>query len=248
MTVEFRVLGTFEVLVDGRPIPGAAWRHRRAAEVVKVLALEHGHRLHREQIMDDLWPDLTSEAAAANLRKAIHYARSTLGFSDAISTRGEVVELGPPTGVSVDARVFASAARSALRSNDPIAARAAADLYTGELLPDDRYASWSIGARERLRALALQTLRLAARWDEVLDIDPADEEAHRGLMLQALKAGDRARAVRQFEMLRERLRIDLGMGPGPESVRLTNRRWQEEPKRQVPRAGCEFSWRGRSSN
>lgn len=223
MTIELRLLGTFEVHVDGKPVSDEAWRHRRAAEVVKILALEQTHRLHREQIMDALWPDLAPEAAAANLRKAVHHARKALGSSDAISTSGRSVELGPATEVSIDCFGFEGAASAALRSKDPAAAETAAELYGGELLPDDRYASWAAVTRERLRSLAILTLKLASRWERVLEIDPADEEAHQALMHQALEEGDRTRAVRQFQMLRQRLRIDLGMGPDPRSVRLYER-------------------------
>ena len=223
MTIEVRLLGTFEVQVDGRAIPDDTWRHRRGAEVVKILALDPSHRLHREQIMDALWPDLAPEAAAANLRKAVHHARKALGSQDAISTAGRLVELGPATEVSVDAVGFETAASAALRSRDPAAAETAVQLYGGELLPDDRYATWAALTREHLRSLAIQTLKLASRWERVLEIDPADEEAHQALMHQALEEGDRTRAVRQFHMLRERLRIDLGMGPDPRSVRLYER-------------------------
>jgi DNA-binding SARP family transcriptional activator len=45
---------------------------------VKLLALAPHHRLHREQLMDTLWPELAPEAAAANLRKAVHFARLLL--------------------------------------------------------------------------------------------------------------------------------------------------------------------------
>jgi DNA-binding SARP family transcriptional activator len=222
-TIEVKLLGSFEVKVDGKPVPNGAWRRRRAAEVVKILALEQSHRLHREQIMDALWPDLAPEAAAANLRKALHYARKALGSAHAISSLGGVVRLGPGTDVSVDSIAFEAAAKSALRSHDPVSIERTAELYVGELLPDDRYELWVAAARERLRALALQTLKSVSRWDQVLEIDPADEDAHRALINEALENGDRTRAVRQFEMLRQRLRIDLGMGPDQQSVRLYER-------------------------
>ena len=37
-------------------VPDGAWRLRKARELVKLLALARGHRLHREQAMDALWP------------------------------------------------------------------------------------------------------------------------------------------------------------------------------------------------
>jgi DNA-binding SARP family transcriptional activator len=85
--VEIRVLGGFEVSVDGRRVPAQAWQQRRASELVKLLALAPRHRLQREQVIDALWPDLPLDAGAANLRKAAHYARAALGSKEAVVLR-----------------------------------------------------------------------------------------------------------------------------------------------------------------
>ncbi len=76
MRAEVRLLGRFEVVVDGRPIPPEAPRRRDAAALVKVLALSRGHRLPRELVLDALWPDLFDEQGAPRLHKAAHYARN----------------------------------------------------------------------------------------------------------------------------------------------------------------------------
>lgn len=78
MTVEIRLLGPFEVRLDGVPVPPVAWSRRDAAALVKVLALARDHRLHREQVMDRLWPDLAVSEAAPRLHKAAHFARRAL--------------------------------------------------------------------------------------------------------------------------------------------------------------------------
>jgi DNA-binding SARP family transcriptional activator len=64
-TCTIHLLGGFAVEVNGEPVYANAWRHRRAADLIKLLALAPGHRLHREQVMDTLWPDLPPDAAAA---------------------------------------------------------------------------------------------------------------------------------------------------------------------------------------
>jgi DNA-binding SARP family transcriptional activator len=79
MDLEISLLGGFRVTVDGRTVGPDEWRNRRAADVVKLLALAPGHRMHREQLMDALWPSLGLEAGGANLRKAVHFARRALG-------------------------------------------------------------------------------------------------------------------------------------------------------------------------
>jgi DNA-binding SARP family transcriptional activator len=215
-----RLLGGFEVEVDGRAVPASAWRHRRAAELVKVLALASRHRLHREELTYAMWPDLPAPAGSANLRKALHFARRALGSDDAIEAEGGVVELWPGGDLRVDAESFESKVGEALRGADPVEVARAADLYTGELLPEDLYADWAQGPRERLRRLRVKALRAAGQWERVLQMDPVDEEAHRALMQRYLDEGDRTAAMRQFERLREVLRDELGVGPDPRSVEL----------------------------
>src|SRR5215213_10323271 len=72
------LLGGFRVSVGSRTIIQGAWHLRKAAALVKLLALAPGHRMHREQAMDLLWPDSGRRAASNSLRKALHAARGTL--------------------------------------------------------------------------------------------------------------------------------------------------------------------------
>jgi DNA-binding SARP family transcriptional activator len=209
---EIGLLGRFEVRVDGQPVPDGAWRHKRAAELVKILALTEPHRLHSEQVMALLWPDLARDAAAGNLRKAVHFARAALGAAAAVSRSGDMLDLCPHGQIWVDALAFEAAAR--------VGQVGALDAYRGELLPEDRYAPWAEEPRERLRALYLRLLKTAGLWERVLDVDPADEQAHQVLMRRAIDAGDRRAAVRLFGQLRKHLRADLGVGPDRDSVAL----------------------------
>ena len=111
--VEIRVLGGFEVLVDGRGVPARAWQQRRASELVQLLALAPRHRLHRAQVIDALWPDLPPDAGAANLRKAAHYARAVLGSKQAVVFRQGQVSLWPDAELAVDAERFETAGKVA---------------------------------------------------------------------------------------------------------------------------------------
>jgi DNA-binding SARP family transcriptional activator len=242
-TCEITLMGAFNVHVDGGPVP--SWSHRRAAELVKLLALAERHRLHREQVMDALWPALHPKASAANLRKAVHFARRALGSDRSIVAASELVELWPDGNLFVDAEIFERAARAAIRSRDAKACVDAAELWTGELLPEDRYASWVDEPRDRLRLLAVKLFKAASLWEGVLDIDPADEEAYRALMQRALDAGDRRGVIRQFERLRERLRTDLGMGPNRASVALYEKALAmegEEPVGATERVRALLAW------
>src|SRR5215212_107093 len=72
------LLGGFRVSVGSRAIAQDAWHLKKAAVLVKLLALAPGHRLHREQAMETLWPDSGRRAASNNLRQTLHAARKTL--------------------------------------------------------------------------------------------------------------------------------------------------------------------------
>src|SRR5687768_4596006 len=72
------LLGDFRVWVGGRAVGEAGWRLRKARSVVKLLALAPGQRLHREQLVEALWPDLDPEPALNNLKIALHVARYAL--------------------------------------------------------------------------------------------------------------------------------------------------------------------------
>ncbi|MDQ0392122.1 AfsR/SARP family transcriptional regulator [Labrys monachus] len=223
MHVDVTLLGQFSISVDGRS-PGAGdWRRTRSVAVVKLLALAPRHRMHREQVIDALWPELGPEAGAANLRKAIHYARRTLGEHEIILVEGETLALAPGAEIVVDAEVFEADAAAALKTDDPAAAARAAQLYVGDLLPGDLYAEWTDERRQRLRDLYVRALKAAGLWEQVLSVDPFDERAVRALMQSALDAGDRGEVIRQFQRLRDRLRADMGMGPQAETVKLYER-------------------------
>jgi DNA-binding SARP family transcriptional activator len=43
--------------------------------LLKLLALQPRHRLHGEQVMELLWPELDAESATNNLHKTIHIVR-----------------------------------------------------------------------------------------------------------------------------------------------------------------------------
>ena len=218
--MQVSVLGQFEVAVEGRTLGVTAWRRARSAELVKLLALSRGHRLHREQAIDALWPEMDGAAGSANLRKAVHFARRTLGTHDAIVLDGEVVALAPGGQLVVDAGQFEAEAKGALRSGDGEALRRAADLYRGDLLPDDRYVPWTDEPRERLRQLYVRVLRAGRLFDRLIEFDPSDEEAQREVMQAALNAGNRGEVIRRFQRVRERLRVDCGVGPAAATIAI----------------------------
>ncbi len=220
MRVEVRLLGRFEVIVDGCVVPPGAWSRRHAASLVKLLALSPSRRLHREQVIDALWPGLSVDAAAPRLHKAAHFVRRATGLRDSVVLSGHSVGLFPDAEVCVDAIVFETTAVSAAASGRHEAIEAALARHGGDLLPDDAYEEWAFLPRQRLQWRHRDLLRRAGRWVELVEVDPTDEEAHVAIMRQALTVGDRAGARRQFEFLERMLHEELGIGPSAEALAL----------------------------
>jgi predicted ATPase/DNA-binding SARP family transcriptional activator/DNA-binding CsgD family transcriptional regulator len=218
--------------VGSRILEEGAWRLRKAANLVKLLALSPGHRLHREQLMDVLWPDLGRRAASNNLRGVIHAARRTLGPDPVTAThyltvQKEQIVLCPEDQLWADVEAFEEAAAIARGSKDPAAYRAAIELYSGELLPEDRYEEWAEDRRREFSETYISLwLGLAWAYEEREDYgsaldahrrvtkgEPTNEEAHAGLMRLHALSGRKADALRQYELLQEAISQELGTAP-----------------------------------
>ncbi|NKE62714.1 transcriptional activator domain-containing protein [Lentzea sp. PSKA42] len=170
--------------------------------------------------MELLWPDLPVEAAGANLRKAVHYARRHSATPTRSASKVTCWCCGRTVASTATWSGSTGAADAALASGDARACAAAAALYDGDVLPDDRYEWWAEERRSKARTRYIALLRAAGDWTRLLALDETDEEAHRAMMRRHLAAGRRREALRQFELLREALRERIGVGPDAETVAL----------------------------
>ncbi|MFD6554594.1 ATP-binding protein [Streptomyces sp. NPDC058398] len=230
----------FRVTRDGGPALAERWPRPSAQALVKLLAVSPAHRLHREQAMGVCWPDADPQAAAGSLRVALHAARHALepelaprASSSYLVSDGGLLYLDPAT-VWIDADEAETSARAALADGGIDALTGALDRFTGEMLPEDRYARWADDRRARLTLLREQLLlRLAGEHlergapadaaafaEQVLAASPAEEMAHRFLIDAWLRQGLRRRAVHQYHVCRDTLDTELGVRPGPETERL----------------------------
>jgi DNA-binding SARP family transcriptional activator len=228
------LLGGFQVAVGSRKIGETEWGLRKVRSLLKLLALAPSHRLHREQIMDILWPDLQPEAAANNFHKSLHVARHVLEPdlaprcpSSFVHLQGDFVLLRPPGPLWIDAEAFRNAANSAQTTSDPQAYEDALAIYQGDLLPADRYQDWAAWHREELKitqySLLLRLSRLHEKRGEIdrgvevlrriISSDPAHEEAHIGIMHLLVRSGQRHLALRQYDQLSAALRRELDVEP-----------------------------------
>ena len=221
------LLGRFAVEVGGKLIPSSAWKKRRPVEVLATLALAPGRMLHREELIDRVWPDKDLEAGANNLHRALHDLRKITDADLTTFDRG-VARLREDVWIDVDA--FEQACASSTKES---LARGV-DLYQGALLPDDPYSDALAARREGLRQRFIDAgLRLATLHHEAKDgtaciailrrmlaLDPALEPAHQLLMRALAESGRKGDALRQFAECTTSLRERLDIAPSKATLEL----------------------------
>lgn len=230
------LLGRFQVALGACVLIEGAWPRHKAQALVKLLALQPGRSLHREQVFEALWPDLTREAAGAQLRQNLHHLRTALkdGGVEAplVTTQGNLVSLSEET--SIDVEDFRRAAQATHSDNDIGVFEHALALYAAGLLQEDLYEEWTQRPREELAGLRSQLLlalgnlqiergqldAAAAPLEQLVAVDRANEEAHRALMRAYALSGNRDRALRQYQECRKALQRELEVAPSAETEAL----------------------------
>lgn len=252
--LRLELLGGFRVERAGVGRPVAGWQRRTAKTLTKLLATDPRHRLHREQVLEILWPDAEIDSALNSFGKALHAARRALEpellpreSSAYLPLTDSMVALDRQR-VWIDADHFESLAESALRQGDIAGYECALAAYGGELLPEDRYEDWCAERRDRLAALHIQLLLAladaheergahrasAASLREVLQHDPTREDAHRRLMALHSSLGARDQAMRQFQICENALKRELDLPPGESTVELYREIEADRIPRRIP--------------
>jgi len=119
-----RTLGAFAAWQGDEPLPAARWSRPVVAALFKLLLTTPGHRLAREQAIEQLWPHAGPDQGGAMLRKTLHRLRAVLdppGTPPAASyvrSEGVLLTLTPAPGDArtgpewLDAEAFARAAEA----------------------------------------------------------------------------------------------------------------------------------------
>lgn len=238
--VAVRLLGPFEVLLEGLPVQ--SWGGRRIRTVFQYLLL-HDRPIRREVLMDLMWPGHTYDSARNNLNVCLYGLRRVLGAlggADYVVYRDGAYGLNHDLRWSIDTARFTSRAdrmRAAVGRGDATSAirhgRAAVQEYRGPLL-DGEPAVWCTEQRavfaeryartlQRVAELQVRTGDVAAAEQSAARLvgeEPCREAAHRLLMICFAERGEQDLVARQFRRCVERLREDLDVPPSAETVDL----------------------------
>jgi DNA-binding SARP family transcriptional activator/tetratricopeptide (TPR) repeat protein len=239
-SVEFGVLGPVQALIVGR---SADLGERKQRLVLAMLALEVNRVIPVSRFADILWSDSPPNSArriiqahVSRLRTALHEVGAAADGT-ALVRRGSGYLLATDP-VSVDAHRFRFLVEDAeLRTDDPGKVKVLSEalaLWRGPALADaapDDLRQQLCGGLEEARLMAVENLletrlRLGHHLpvlDELTDLaalHPYRPRITRCLMLALYRAGRTADALRSFEVLRDRLRRELGLDPPAELTEL----------------------------
>ena len=185
----------------------------------------------RKDLAELLWQDTDLQAGLNNLRQLL-YRNKKLEWAQLLEAKGQALRIGGETDVSRFRRAF--------ERNDW---QAALHEYGGALLEGVRplglpaFETWLEAERSTLQhdwreALIGRTQELAQQNDlsaelftlleQLLEVDPYNEEALLSLLQHAVKTNRHEAGLRLFEIFRGRLKADLGVEPLAETLRLAD--------------------------
>lgn len=247
MNIGLKLFGLFEVAVEGVPLPANVWRLTHPRQLLQVLAVQPGLQISRDQLLDYLWPKLEQHAANNRLYHTIHTLRNTFASASQASQepivllQAGVVMLNPAHVITTDVSQYLALISQARHQGDPLTLRylmeQAVKLYKGDLLIHNPYEDWLVQPREACKLSFIwaldnlaaakrsegQTHQAIALYQKLVEVEPANELAHRALMELHDLTGHPERSIYQYSVCKRFLHSDLDVEPTPETIGLLRR-------------------------
>jgi predicted ATPase/DNA-binding SARP family transcriptional activator len=246
----FRVYRPYET----EEIPAKEWGSVKAKQILACLVVKDAKRIGvtRDKLVDAIWPEIDPQSLGNTFHVTLSHLRKAIGKErgEYLLSQTGVYRLNWEGKVWSDVGEFLSCLDNAFRFQKEqkfhlmdSEYQRAAELYSSNLL-EDFYERWSEEARDEYREkYNIVFWRLArSAWEKsdyekcihylqsLLLADPADEEAHRMIMLSYALLGSRTAAIRQFKVCEENLKRYLEIEPEPETVNLHKKIKHGNPK------------------
>jgi len=230
-------LGVFNVWRGENRIRSAEWQRDKARKLFQLLLIQKREYLHRDQIIDRLWPDLPQDAAIRDFKVALNALNKVLepnrpkGANPFFVVRNEYLyHINPKAKIWWDVDLFETLADK----DDPGSLEEAFSMYRGEFLTDNLYDEWANDKREQLKKtiiLAIEKLSslLMEKGDfdqtiraneDLLKIDPTWEPAYRNLMLAYAGKENQAQLKMVYQRMIKVLSEELGVNHSDSTEKL----------------------------
>ena len=226
-------LGRTQCEVGGRAVLLSETR-RKAATLLMYLITRPSMTAVKEQVLDELWPDLDPAAATNSLNQTLYFLRRDIDpwYDDGVSVEyvvneGELMWLDADI-VNADSIRFLREAVQAATSKDPATVGATiCDSYCGRFAPEFEYEQWAIAWRDRVHGAYLHLVhstqaRLARLGNlegalrlllAATAIDPEALDLEVAVVWTYARLGAAAAAAEQYGRLCVAYRRDLGLDP-----------------------------------
>jgi DNA-binding SARP family transcriptional activator len=241
--IEFRVLGPFEVLVEGRALE---LNRRKQRSLLALLMLRAGEVVSTDRLVEELWAGKPPKTAIGSLQNLVSELRKALG-PDTVRTRapGYMLDVDPDRiDVYRFERLVAQAAEGGEAEQRTRLLREALGLWRGTPLADlafEPFAHVEVARLEELRTAAREELvqaelelgrhsTLVAELETLVAENPLRERLRGLLMLALYRSGRQAEALDAYRQARETLVGELGIEPSPELQRLEQSILRHDPE------------------
>jgi DNA-binding SARP family transcriptional activator len=251
--VEFRLLGSLEVMIDGASVDVGGTQPRT---VLAMLLVAGGRTVPAESIIEALWGHEPPDSAAGTLQSYVSRLRRVLVPGGTRGEAAKVLAWDPPGyklvvgAKALDAHRFEALAdqgRGLLLAGDPEGARAvladALGLWRGPALLEFAHLdfAWGFAAKLEERRLVATEDRIDAdlrlgrhaavvgELGELVAAHPLREQLRHHLALALYRSGRQAEALRILDDARRTLRDQLGIDPGRPLVELETAILNHEP-------------------
>lgn len=239
-------LGNFHVYRNGDIISPKEWGREKTVQLFQFLITSRNrNRLHKEQIIDRIWPEADMDQGNRDFKVAMHGINKVLEPDRKsreepkyIERQGLTYQLNKKK-VWIDiesANEYIEIGNGLQQQNKEVSIQAyknAIELYGGIYLPDRVYQDWTSAQREKTQILILnayiilsellldeqpsESIRLA---QEALSIDHTSEEAYRIQMQAYSLKNNRPLAIKTYDRCKSILKAEFGIEPLPETKAL----------------------------
>lgn len=237
--LHIRLLGGFSVTANCRSV---TFGRKKSRQLLQLLLIERGRPVHEEVILEMLWPDSDPAKSKPILQTCVKDLRQSLDPYHSPKDKSYIVYsnehygLDLPEGSTIDIAEFEGlvdkagfrgSAAATLSENQASILRSAIGMYRGDVLPEERFETYAIECRERIRQKFLdisiavanrllgqdRSAEAIAILERGFQFDPLWGEGVKVAMAARVKTGELYKAFQSYRSYEKRLHQELAVPP-----------------------------------